>query len=217
MAAVNESRRRIATYGGLGVAAVVALGLVGWAVGIAPRRLIGTAEPPRQQTHQPAPRDDMARFIAAVLGEAEDRWKELLEQAGQTYRAPRLVLYTRRTRSACGKAKAVTGPFYCPDDERVYLDTSFFREIETRFHGCEGKACQFAEAFVIAHEIGHHIQNLLGIMSKTSQLQAGLRGAAANRIQVQVELQADCFAGVWAHHQQKKREFLEPGDLDAVL
>src|SRR5262249_3955644 len=165
-----------------------------------------------------APRDEMGKFVAAVLGETEDRWKDILEHAGQTYRAPKLVLFTRKTKSACGKAKAASGPFYCPDDERIYLDTAFFREIEEKFHGCEAKACQFAQALIIAHEVGHHIQKLLGIMEKSQQMQAGPRHPAAGQhIPGQVELQADCFAGVWANRAQEKWKFIEPGDLDAAL
>ena len=109
------------------------------------------------------------------------------------------------------------GPFYCPNDQRVYLDTSFFREIETRFHGCEGRACQFSQADVIAHEIGHHVQNLLGILPRVRQLQASLDKVQANQIQVRVELQADCLAGVWANRSQQKWKFLESGDIDAAM
>jgi predicted metalloprotease len=109
------------------------------------------------------------------------------------------------------------GPFYCPNDQRVYLDTAFFRDLEQRFHGCSGKACQFAQAYVISHEIGHHVQNLLGILPKVQEAQQGRDRAEANQLQVRVELQADCFAGVWAHHAQAKWNFIEPGDVEAAL
>ena len=127
-------------------------------------------------------------------------------------------MFTGATRSACGAAQSAMGPFYCPNDREVYLDTSFFDELSRRFHGCSGKACEFARAYVIAHEVGHHVQNLLGILPKAQQAQqaAGSR-ANSNRIQVRVELQADCFAGVWAYHSDRKWKLLEPGDVDAAL
>jgi predicted metalloprotease len=129
-----------------------------------------------------------------------------------------LRLFAGATQSACGFAQSAMGPFYCPSDERIYLDTAFFRDLEQRFRGCSGKACEFSQAYVIAHEVGHHVQNLLGILPKVQQVQrsAGSR-TEANRLQVRVELQADCFAGVWAHHARKQRDFLEPGDVDAAL
>ncbi len=131
---------------------------------------------------------------------------------------PRLRLFAGATQGACGFAQAAMGPFYCPQDRRIYLDTSFFREIERRFRGCSGKACEFAQAYVIAHEVGHHVQNLLGILPKAQQMQQGVGSRAeANRIQVRVELQADCFAGVWAHHSNQKWKFIEPGDVEAAL
>jgi predicted metalloprotease len=165
------------------------------------------------------PSDQMGQFVAAVLGETEDRWKEVFQSAGKTYRAPRLVMYSGVTRSACGTAQSAMGPFYCPNDQRVYLDTSFFQQIETRFRGCDigSKACQFSQAYVMAHEIGHHVQNLLGILPRVQQMQANLSKAEGNQMQVRVELQADCLAGVWANRSQQKWKFLEPGDIDAAL
>jgi predicted metalloprotease len=127
-------------------------------------------------------------------------------------------MFSRMTRSACGQAQSAMGPFYCPNDREVYLDTSFFRELETRFRGCSGKACDFSKAYVIAHEVGHHVQNLLGILPKVQQAQRQASSKAqANHMQVQVELQADCFAGVWANHAEAKYKFLDPGDIDAAL
>jgi predicted metalloprotease len=128
-------------------------------------------------------------------------------------------MFSGGTSSACGEASSAMGPFYCPPDTRVYLDTSFFRDLEVRFRGCNGKACQFAQAYVIAHEVGHHVQNLLGILPKAQQQQRQLGGdrAAANRIQVRVELQADCFAGIWANRAEQRWKFIDPGDIDAAL
>ncbi len=221
--------------GGLGIGTVVVLGLVGWALGIDPRLLIGGAEvltrsqPQYEQPSRPmqpgpnaprrtgAPTDETGRFVAAVLGSADAQWKLIFEKAGQTYRGPRLVMFAGGTRSACGAASSAMGPFYCPADREVYLDTSFFREIETRFRGCSGKACEFSRAYVIAHEVGHHVQNLLGILPKVQSQQRSMDKVAANRLQVRVELQADCFAGVWAHHAEKQYKFLDPGDIDAAL
>jgi len=212
--------------GGLGLGTVIVLGLIGWALGIDPSLLIGGAEiftqgaPPSEQ-QQPAsrgtPTDRTGQFVAAVLGDTEDRWKEIFEQSGRTYRPPTLRLFAGATQSACGFAQTAMGPFYCPRDQHVYLDTSFFQDIERRFHGCSGKACEFAQAYVIAHEVGHHVQNLMGILPRVTQLQQGQDRATANQLQVRVELQADCLAGVWANHSQEKWKFIEPGDVEGAL
>jgi predicted metalloprotease len=216
--------------GGLGIGTVVVLGILGWAFGIDPSILIGGAEiltgggsryeAPASPgpTRTGAPSDEMGEFVAAVLGSTEDTWQEIFRQAGQQYRPPRLRLFSGAVQGGCGFAQAAMGPFYCPRDRRVYLDTSFFRQIETRFRGCSGKACKFSQAYVLSHEVGHHVQNSLGVLTKAQQAQEVAGGrATANRIQVQVELQADCFAGIWAHHAEKKHNFLEPGDVDAAL
>ena len=223
--------------GGLGVGTIVVLGLIGWALGIDPRVLIGGAEilsggnSQYQQPAQPSgqarrtgsPSDDAGGFVARVLGSTEAQWKAIFAEAGKTYRPPILVMYNGRTPAGCGVAQSAMGPFYCPNDRKVYLDTSFFREIENRFHGCQGKACQFSQAYVIGHEVGHHVQNLLGVLPKVQQQQQRLDKVEANRLQVRVELQADCFAGVWANrqNQQLKREgkptFIEPGDVEAAM
>jgi uncharacterized protein len=224
--------------GGLGLGTIVVLGLIGWALGIDPRILIGGAEilsgnQPDQAPYQDsreaggsgsnagtAANDRSGQFVAAVLGDTEDRWGEIFRGFGQTYVPPKLVMFSSVTRSACGVAQTAMGPFYCPNDRTVYLDTSFFRQIQTRFHGCQvgSKACEFAQAYVIAHEIGHHVQNLLGILPKVQQLQASVDRTDANQVQVRVELQADCLAGVWAHHSQAKwKDVLEPGDIEAAL
>lgn len=222
--------------GGLGIGTVIVLGLIGWAVGIDPRILIGGAEiltggqqqAPTYQTDRRtsppkkagAPSDEMGSMIAGVLGEIDDRWSEIFSASGQTYRGPRIVLFRNVTNGGrCGRAQSAMGPFYCPPDKQIFLDTGFFREIETRFRGCSGNACKFTAAYIIAHEAGHHIQNLLGILDKARQMQeqAGSK-AQANAIQVRVELQADCLSGVWVNREEKKRPgFLEAGDIDAAL
>ena len=216
--------------GGLGIGTVIVLGLIGWATGIDPSILIGGAEmvsrggSQYQQQTRPAhrrvgtPTDQAGQFVAAVLGNTEDTWTDIFQQSGRQYRAPKLRLFAGSEQGGCGFAQAAMGPFYCPTDRRIYLDTSFFQQIETRFRGCQGKACKFSQAYVIAHEVGHHVQNLLGTLPKAQAAQkaAGDR-AGANRIQVRVELQADCYAGVWANHSEQRKQFLDPGDVDAAL
>ena len=133
------------------------------------------------------------------------------------YQPANMVMFEGVTSSECGTAQSAMGPFYCPLDRRVFLDTSFFTELERRFRGCSGKACQFAAAYVISHEIGHHVQNQLGILPKVQQAQRGMSREEANRLQVMVELQADCFAGVWAHHAQQDLKFIEAGDVEAAM
>jgi len=226
--------------GGLGIGAIVVLGLIGWALGIDPRVLIGGAEILSGGSHiqQPAqptggqarrtgkPSDDIGRFVSTVLGNIEVEWTDIFRQAGQTYRKPVLVLYQGQTGAACGgAAQSAMGPFYCPNDEKIYLDTSFFREIETRFQGCEtgSRSCQFSQAYVIAHEVGHHVQKLLNILPKVQQQQQGMDRAGANRLQVRVELQADCLSGVWAKHENDRLQkagkplLVEAGDIESAL
>jgi predicted metalloprotease len=216
--------------GGLGIGTIVVLGLVGWALGIDPRLLIGGAEmltregPAQHAPSNPgarktgAPSDEAGQFVAAILGDTEDRWKDIFQKSNQNYRTPKLVMFRGVTEQACGGvAQAAMGPFYCPADQRIYIDTSFFRDLENRFRGCSGKACQFAQAYVIAHEVGHHVQNVLGILPKVQQMQRGVDKREANQLQVKVELQADCFAGVWAHHSDQKWKSIEPGDVEAAM
>src|SRR5262245_10574721 len=200
--------------GGLGIGTVIVLGLVGWALGIDPRLLIGGAEMvtrpqpeyggrPSQPRKTGAPTDESGRFVSRILGSTEAVWSDIFSKDGRTYHKPTLVLFNGVTEARCGgTAQSSMGPFYCPSDKKIYLDTSFFREIETRFRGCEGRACRFSQAYVIAHEVGHHVQDELGILNNAhrAQSQAGDR-AEANRIQVKVELQADCLAGVWAKRE----------------
>jgi hypothetical protein len=216
--------------GGLGIGTIIVLGIVAYALGIDPRMLIGGAEifsgggQPQQQS-QPsgkagAPSDEMGKFVSRVLGSTEVQWKQIFEASGQRYRTPTLVMFTGATRAdACGQAQSAMGPFYCPSDQKIYLDTSFFRDLERRFKGCDAgsKSCQFAQAYVIAHEVGHHVQNQLGILPKVQQQQRGLSKAEANHLQVRVELQADCLAGVWANKSDQQWKLIEPGDVEAAM
>ena len=224
--------------GGLGIGAIIVLGLIGYWLGIDPRLLIGGAEiftggGNSQQQPYPgsrdvagsrevqagAPSDQMGQFVSAVLGGTEAQWQKIFAQYGKTYQPPTLVMFSGATRSACGFAQSAMGPFYCPNDRKVYLDTAFFQDLERRFRACDvgSKTCQFSQAYVIAHEIGHHVQNLLGILPKVQELQQGMDQVDANRVQVRVELQADCLAGVWAHHSQETWNFIEPGDVEAAM
>lgn len=209
--------------GGLGIGTVVVLGLISWALGIDPLLLIGGAERlnnMRQSSiEQPqstgTPSDDMGQFVAAVLAGTENVWSEVLpDQKGIAYVKPKLVLYSGSTASACGGAQAAMGPFYCPKDQKVYLDTSFFQDMKRRLGG----GGDFAYAYVIAHEIGHHVQNLLGILPKVqaAQQRAVSRGVA-NNLSVRAELMADCLAGVWAASAERKYQFLQPGDIEKAI
>jgi predicted metalloprotease len=217
--------------GGLGIGTIVILGIVGYALGIDPRLLIGGAEvisgSGQQQQSRPqtsgksgAPSDELGKFVSRILGSTEVVWKNTFEQAGQRYRAPTLVMFSGATRAdQCGMAQSAMGPFYCPSDQKVYLDTSFFRDLERRFKGCDtgSRSCQFAQAYVIAHEVGHHVQNQLGILPKVQQQQRSVSKTEANRLQVRVELQADCLAGVWANKSDQQWHLIEPGDVEAAM
>jgi hypothetical protein len=155
----------------------------------------------------------MTKFVSVVLADTEDVWDDLFRQAGREYVKPHLVLFSGQTRSACGFADAAVGPFYCPGDSKVYIDLEFFDELQRRFRS----PGEFARAYVVAHEVGHHVQNLLGISSKVRRQQAALGKAEANKVSVMMELQADFFAGVWANHADKARRILEQGDVESAL
>ena len=215
---------------GIGIGTVVVLGLIGWALGIDPRLLIGGAEmlsgggtqqqaDVGTQTKTGAPSDEIGRFVSAVLGSTEVQWTEIFAKSGRPYKQPTLVMFSGATQSGCGFAQSAMGPFYCPLDQKVYLDTSFFQDLERRFRACDvgSKTCQFSQAYVIAHEVGHHVQNLLGLLPKVQEAQRGMGKADANSLQVRVELQADCLAGVWANRAQEKWQFIEPGDVEAAM
>ena len=213
--------------GGLGIGTIVILCIIGWVTGINPAILIGGAETvtrqraPQEQQGQPqpdrrtgAPSDQTGKFAAAILGNTEDVWKTVLpNQTGRQYTPTTMVLYTGGTRSGCGQARAAMGPFYCPLDKKVSLDTSFFKEMEQKFH-VKG---DFAYAYVIAHEVGHHVQDVLGILPKVQQKQQQVGERESNALSVRVELMADCLAGVWAKNSNDRFNALEPGDIEEAM
>ena len=170
--------------------------------------------PPGTATQErPAEENRMADFVSVVLADTEDTWHELFRQSGKTYKEPKLVLFTGAVDSACGFAQSATGPFYCARDSKVYIDLQFFKDLENRFHA----PGEFAQAYVIAHEVGHHVQNLLGISNKVNSLQQGADKLQANELSVRIELQADCLAGIWAYHANRSRKIVEAGDIEAAL
>jgi hypothetical protein len=207
--------------GGIGIGTIVLALVASYFFGIDPGTVIGVAS---QMQGAPAPQsvpagrppadDEVARFVAKVLGSTEQVWHAQFNAAGRQYQEPRLVLYSGATQSACGMGQAAMGPFYCPADSKVYLDLDFFKQLKTRF----GAPGDFAQAYVIAHEIGHHVQHLLGISGKVHQAQQSAGNeAAANALMVKLELQADCLSGVWAARADADRPILEPGDVEEAL
>jgi predicted metalloprotease len=210
---------RGAKIGGLSGLGLVAVVLIGMFLGIDPTVLlqggpeIQTPSVSVQRSSRPGVNDDQRKFVAVVLAETEDVWQEAFQKRGRTYQAPTLVLFSGAVESACGMAGSAVGPFYCPSDHKVYLDLSFFEELRTRF----GASGDFAQAYVIAHEVGHHVQTLLGISQKVNELQARVSPSERNKLSVRVELQADCFAGVWARQADQSRQILEAGDIEEGL
>jgi predicted metalloprotease len=217
--------------GGLGIGAVVIIFLISWYFGIDPsvllngaQLLLGGGSPSQQTSPAPpvtagTPNDPTGKFVALVLGDTEDRWTEIFAASGRTYHPSKLRLFAGSEPTPCAFARSAMGPFYCPRDQRIYLDTSFFDDLQSKFGGCSNsKACQFSEAYVIAHEVGHHVQDELGILPRVMEAQqAASSKIEANQLQVRVELQADCLAGVWANRAQQKHNFLDPGDVDQAL
>lgn len=206
---------------GLSLTAVVLIVGFGLLTGQDPMQILGqltgqmseqSAAPTQRQA--PPANDPQADFVRSILGDTEDTWQQMFQQSGRQYKDPKLVLFSGQVNSACGYATAATGPFYCPADQQVYLDMGFFREMEQRF----AAAGDFAQAYVIAHEIGHHVQTLLGVSDQVQAArQRGQRMEGANGLLVRQELQADCLAGVWAYHAQKRLNWLEPGDVEEAL
>ncbi|MFF7706888.1 neutral zinc metallopeptidase [Pseudomonas sp. NPDC007930] len=206
--------------GGLSLGAVVLIVGFGLLTGQDPLQLLeqlagqGSTSAPSQGRAAPPAGDQQADFVRAVLGDTEDTWQTLFQQGGRQYQAPKLVLFNGRVGSACGQASSAVGPFYCPGDRQVYLDMDFFREMRERFNA----AGEFAEAYVIAHEVGHHVQTLLGITQKVDAARRqGQRLEGAGGLLVRQELQADCLAGVWANHAEQRLHWLEPGDVENAL
>ena len=218
-----EDRRgmsRGAKVGGIGGLGLVAVVVISMFLGVDPTALlqiVGQGTPSSsistEQSASPAANDDMRNFVAVVLAETEDVWQDTFQKAGRTYQAPKLVLFSGSVESACGIAGSAVGPFYCPADQKVYLDLAFFEELHSRF----GASGDFAQAYVIAHEVGHHVQTLLGITQKVTELQSRSSKSDRNRLSVMLELQADCLAGMWAHQTEKKRQILEAGDIEEGL
>jgi len=199
--------------GGIGLIVVVLILI--FVFKIDPTALLGGGPVTQtSSTSGQAPGDDELRdFVAVVLADTEDTWTAVFQKMNRSYQYPTLVLFTGAVQSACGYAQSAVGPFYCPGDQKVYLDLSFFQELSQRF----GAPGDFAQAYVIAHEIGHHVQTLLGISEKVSSLQAQSSEAEANELSVRMELQADCFSGVWANHANTERQILEEGDIEEAL
>jgi uncharacterized protein len=211
--------------GGMGIFGILILLGVCWLLGINPLALLSgdpgggggyVEEQPTQSAgggFASPQEEELKDFVAVVLAETEDTWNTILPQIGKQYREPKLVLFSGGAQSGCGFAQSAVGPFYCPADEKVYLDLSFFEELSRRL----GAPGDFAQAYVIAHEVGHHVQTVLGIEGQVRQARANMSESEGNALSVQVELQADCFAGVWAHDAHQKSGLLEPGDIEEAL
>ncbi len=219
----NVEDRRGQSFGGRGLIGggigTLVLVVVGLFFGIDPRVILGLTETAQsvQQTRAPqgpakAPTDAEGQFVSGVLLDTEKTWNTLFKQLGRSYGEPKVVIFERATRSACGTGQSAMGPFYCPLDQSVYIDLAFYRALQERFKA----PGDFAQAYVIAHEVGHHVQNQLGIMEKTQALRQRLNEAQSNALSVRVELQADCFAGVWAHHAGN-RKLLDAGDVEEAM
>jgi predicted metalloprotease len=209
---------RVGGLGGLGLLLVVVAAML---LGVDPTEILQNVPtsslPPSANVGSGpgagAPTDERADFVSVVLADTEDAWKALFAASGRRYQEPVLVLFTDQVQSACGFASSATGPFYCPADHKLYIDLGFYDELRDRFQA----PGDFAQAYVIAHEVGHHVQNLLGISSQVQELQSREDEAEANRLSVRLELQADCLSGVWANHAQRSRAILEPGDIEEAL
>jgi len=206
--------------GGIGIGTII-IALIAMYFGIDPSVILnfgggsGLTGGGQQQQAGPRPEaeNQLADMTTVVLADTEDTWGAIFKAAGKRYKEPKLVMFTGAVKSACGMAEAATGPFYCPADQKVYIDLSFYEDLKQR-HGAPG---DFAQAYVIAHEVGHHVQNLLGTSSKVRQAQQRMSKAEANQLSVRLELQADCYAGLWAHHTQKAKQILEQGDVEEAL
>jgi predicted metalloprotease len=226
----NVEDRRGENYGGggfslgggsLGIGSIVIAVVASLVFGVNPLSVLnflsggsGQVVPAQQSSprHPPA-NDQMTKFVSTVLADTEDTWTELFRAQGRHYVNPRLVLFSGRTPTACGTGQTATGPFYCPGDQKVYIDLSFYRLMQQRFH----VSGEFAQAYVIAHEVGHHVQHLLGISDKVDNARRRVSEAQANALSVRLELQADCLAGVWAYHANQARNILEQGDVETAL
>ena len=205
---------------GIGLGTVAIALVAGWIFGINPLTVLGLLSgggpaPQEQQApaHRPPADDKMAKFVSVVLADTEDVWRPQFKQRGGTYQEPKLVLFRGSVPTACGQGQSAMGPFYCPGDQKVYIDLGFYETMRTRL----GAPGDFAQAYVIAHEVGHHVQNLMGITGKVDGMRGRVSEAQQNALSVRLELQADCFAGIWAHDAQSARQILEQGDLEEAL
>jgi len=206
--------RRIAVGGGIGgVILVVAYLLLGGDPSALLEQQPQSSLSSTRQVDPNAPRDEATKFVAVVLADTEDAWKDVFRQMGRTYEEPKLVLFSDQTRSGCGFASGASGPFYCPEDRRLYIDLSFYRMLRERF----GAPGDFAQAYVIAHEVGHHVQNLLGISDRVQSARGRVSEAEYNQLSVRLELQADFFAGVWARYADRVKHVVEAGDIDEAM
>ncbi len=205
---------KMALGGGLGTIVIM---VIVWLLGGNPAQFLNLAggdAGQSEQAAQPVPQNDtLAQFVSVVLAETEDTWTRIFQQSGLTYHPPKLVLFSSSIESACGYSSAATGPFYCPGDEKVYIDLTFFEELGNRF----GAAGDFAMAYVIAHEVGHHVQKMLGKLEEVNALRGRTDETTLNRTLVRLELQADYYAGVWAYHADKWKNILEPGDIEEAM
>ncbi|OQX02515.1 MAG: flagellar biosynthesis protein FlgM [Thiothrix lacustris] len=223
-----EDRRGGSSGGGggmkIGLLGTVAAVLIGWYMGFNPIQILGLVggantilggfggSSSSQTVATGVPQDDVGKFASAVLASTEDVWNPVFRQLGGKYVEPKLVLFTDSTDSVCGYSTAATGPFYCPGDQKVYTDLGFFRELQNL-----GASGDFAQAYVLGHEIGHHVQNLMGTTDEVTRLQASMSKTDGNALSVALELQADCYAGVWAHHAHKQFNVLEEGDVEEAI
>ncbi|MGE0232407.1 MAG: neutral zinc metallopeptidase, partial [Flavobacteriaceae bacterium] len=204
---------RRAGFGGIG--AILVILLISWVLGINPLTLLGGGEmgiQPQQQQEEakrPPADDEKASFVSVVLADTEDTWSKIFQSKGAEYAEPTLVLFENRVQSACGFAQSASGPFYCPNDQKLYIDLAFYDELRRQFDA----PGDFAQAYVIAHEVGHHVQNLMGVLQKFHEARQRMSAADGNALSVRVELQADCLAGIWAHYTER-RGLLEEGDID---
>ena len=209
-------------FGGrsIGIGSMAIALVVSYFLGVSPMTVLnllsGGSPAPQTQSapaHKPPADDHMAAFVSTVLADTEDVWKDIFSQGGTTYTEPKLVLFRGATATACGQGQAAMGPFYCPSDQKVYIDLGFYETLKKRL----GAPGDFAQAYVIAHEVGHHVQNLLGISAQMDQRRGRVSQAQYNALSVRLELQADCFAGVWANHAQAARQLLEQGDVEEAM
>jgi len=206
--------------GGIGL---IALALIGMYFGVDPRVVMevggqlsggpGSAVPQSTNYQPTAEQQQLGEFVSVILADSEDAWHAMFKQIGMRYKEPKLVLFTNRVQSACGAAEAAMGPFYCPGDSKVYIDLGFYSDLKKR-HNAPG---DFAQAYVVAHEVGHHVQNLLGISSKVQNARSRMSQEQGNELSVRLELQADCFAGLWAQHTERAKQVLEQGDVEEAL